>query len=261
MEQSWFALEEQRGEAAQAAGESSRAAQPEAGSPLAAALLFEADALREEIILVGRKLWERQYVDGNGGNISVCLGEKYLLCTPTMMSKRDMTPADICLSDLDGNILAGDRLRTSEVLLHLAIYKANSKARAIVHCHPPHATAFAMTGIAPPIGLISEYETSIGPAAVAPYETPGTKAFAETVLPFVQDHNTILLSNHGIVCWSDTVTHAEWLVETFETYCKTYLIAQQIGRPLNFLPDGKIDELLLVKRRMGMPDARMGRVS
>jgi L-fuculose-phosphate aldolase len=218
----------------QAVAESSHAAQPEASSPLEAALLFEAEALREEIILVGRKLWERQYVDGNGGNISVRLGEKYLLCTPTMMSKRDMTPADICLSDLDGNILAGDRMRTSEVLLHLAIYKANSVARAIVHCHPPHATAFAMTGSAPPIGL--------------------------TVLPFVQDHNTILLSNHGIVCWSDSVTHAEWLVETFETYCKTYLIAQQIGRPLNFLPDSKIDELLLVKRRMGLPDARMGRV-
>jgi L-fuculose-phosphate aldolase len=261
MEQSWVALEEQCREAAQAVAESSHAAQPEVSSPLEAALLFEAEALREEIILVGRKLWERQYVDGNGGNISVRLGEKYLLCTPTMMSKRDMTPGDICLSDLDGNILAGDRMRTSELLLHLAIYKANSVARAIVHCHPPHATAFAMTGTAPPIGLISEYETSIGPAAVAPYETPGTKAFAETVLPFVQDHNTILLSNHGIVCWSDTVTHAEWLVETFETYCKTYLIAQQIGRPLNFLPDGKIDELLLVKRRMGMPDARMGRVS
>jgi L-fuculose-phosphate aldolase len=261
MEQSWFALEEQRGEAVQAAAESSHAEQHETNSPLEAALLFEADALREEIILVGRKLWERQYVDGNGGNISVCLGEKYLLCTPTMISKRDMTPADICLSDLDGNILAGDRLRTSELLLHLAIYKANPIARAIVHCHPPHATAFAMTGSAPPIGLISEYETSIGPAAVAPYETPGTKAFAETVLPFVQDHNTILLCNHGIVCWSDTVTHAEWLVETFETYCKTYLIAQQIGRPLNFIPDGKIDELLLAKRRMGLPDARMGRVS
>jgi L-fuculose-phosphate aldolase len=261
MEQSWVELEEQCKEAVQSVAESSHAAQPEASSPLEAALLFEAEALREEIILVGRKLWERQYVDGNGGNISVRLGENYLLCTPTMMSKRDMTPADICLSDLDGNILAGDRMRTSEVLLHLAIYKANSVARAIVHCHPPHATAFAMTGSAPPIGLISEYETSIGPAAVAPYETPGTKAFAETVLPFIQDHNTILLSNHGIVCWSDTVTHAEWLVETFETYCKTYLIAQQIGRPLNFLPDGKIDELLLVKRRMGMPDARMGRVS
>ena len=175
-------------------------------SPLAAASSPEAHALRMEIITVGRKLWERQYVDGNGGNISVRLGERYLLCTPTMMSKRDMEPADICLSDLDGNILAGDRMRTSELLLHLEIYRSNPLARAVVHCHPPYATAFAMTGTLPPIGLISEYEVSIGPAAVAPYETPGTQAFAETVRPFVRDHNTILLSNHGIVCWADTVT-------------------------------------------------------
>jgi L-fuculose-phosphate aldolase len=114
-----------------------------------------------------------------------------------------------------------------------------------------------MTGSVPPIGLISEYETSIGPAALAPYETPGTQAFAETVRPFARDHNTILLSNHGIVCWADTVSHAEWLVETFETYCKTFLIARQIGRPLKFLPPDKIGELLEIKRRQGLPDARM----
>jgi len=230
---------------------------PDELSPLAAASSPLAHAFRMEIIDVGRKLWERQYVDGNGGNISVRLGERYLLCTPTMMSKRDMQPADICLSDLDGNILAGDRHRTSELLLHIEIYKNNSRARAVVHCHPPHATAFAMTGTVPPNGLVSEYETSIGPAALAPYETPGTQAFAETVRPFVQDHNTILLSNHGIVCWADTVTHAEWFVETFENYCKTYLIAQQIGKPLRFLPDEKIQELLAIKRRLGLPDARM----
>lgn len=224
---------------------------------LAASTSPEANALRLEIVEVGRKLWERQYVDGNGGNISVRLGEEFLLCTPTMMSKRDMEPADICLSDLDGNIVAGDRLRTSELLLHLEIYKSSPCARAVVHCHAPYATAFAVTGTLPPIGLISEYETSIGPAALAPYETPGTQAFAETVRPFVRDHNTILLANHGIVCWSDTVSHAEWLVETFENYCRTYLIAQQIGAPLRFLPDNKIDELLAIKRRMGLPDARM----
>jgi L-fuculose-phosphate aldolase len=230
---------------------------PDELSPLAAASSPQAHAFRMEIIDVGRKLWERQYVDGNGGNISVRLGQRYVLCTPTMMSKRDMQPADICLSDLDGNILAGDRLRTSELLLHIEIYKNNSNARAVVHCHPPHATAFAMTGTVPPNGLVSEYETSIGPAALAPYETPGTQAFAETVRPFVRDHNTILLSNHGIVCWADTVTHAEWFVETFENYCKTYLIAQQIGKPLRFLPHEKINELLAIKRRLGLPDARM----
>ena len=225
--------------------------------PMAAASSPEAEALRHEIIRVGRKLWERQYVDGNGGNISVRLGTRYVLCTPTMLSKGDLEPADICLSDLEGNILAGDRTRTSELLLHLEIYKANPKARAVVHCHPPYATAFAVTGTAPPSGLITEYEIFIGPAAVAPYETPGTKAFAETVLPFVKDHNTILLTNHGIVCWADTVMHAEWLVEIFETCCKTYMLAQQIGKPLSVIPESKIREILALKRRMGFPDARL----
>src|SRR6266567_1863908 len=226
-------------------------------SPSVAANSPEADALRAEIIAVGRKLWQRQYVDGNGGNISARLGQKYLLCTPTMMSKGDLEPADICLSDLDGNILASDRMRTSEILLHLEIYKANPLARAVVHCHPPHATAFAITGSAPPNGYTAEYEFFIGPAAVAPYETPGTKAFAETVLPFVHNHNTILLANHGVVCWSDTVTHAEWLVEILDTYCRTCLIAQQIGRPLQAIPKEKIEELLALKRRAGLPDARL----
>jgi L-fuculose-phosphate aldolase len=127
--------------------------------------------------------------------------------------------------------------------------------------HPPYATAFAVTGTIPPNGLIPEYEVFIGPAAVAPYETPGTQAFAETVLPYVQDHNTILLGNHGIVCWSDTVTHAEWLAEILDTYCKTYLIAKQIGEPLNFIPECKIQEILTLKRRLGFPDARIARMA
>jgi L-fuculose-phosphate aldolase len=230
---------------------------PCAPSPWQAPNPAETEALRAEMIAVGRKLWERGYVDGNGGNMSVRVGASFVLCTPTMISKGDLTPADICLCDLEGKLLDGRGQRTSELLLHLEIYKANARARAVVHCHPPHATAFAITGTTPPIGLISEYEMFIGPAAVARYETPGTQEFAKTVLPFVQDHNTILLANHGIVCWSDTVTHAEWLVEILENYCKTYLIAQQIGKPLTFIPDVKIQEILEMKRRMGMPDARM----
>ena len=93
--------------------------------------------MRAEIIRVGRKLWERQYVDGNGGNISARLGSRYMLCTPTMLSKGDLEPSDICFLDLAGNVLAGERSRTSELLLHLEIYKANPAARAVVHCHPP----------------------------------------------------------------------------------------------------------------------------
>lgn len=226
-------------------------------SPSAVADSYDAQALKAEIIATGRKLWERQYVDGNGGNISCRLGDQYVLCTPTMMSKRDMEPADICLSDLEGNILAGHRLRTSELFLHLEIYRANPRARAVVHCHPPYATAFSLTGETPPVGLISEYEIFVGPTALASYETAGTKAFAESVLPYVKDHNMILLANHGIVCWSDTVTHAEWLVEILESYCKICVIARQLGKPLKPIPEEKIQEILALKRRLGLPDARM----
>jgi len=234
-----------------------RVPKPEEGTPSAVYHSFEAEALRDEIIRTGRKLWERQYVDGNGGNISCRIGDDYILCTPTMISKGDMKPPDICLSDIEGNIVAGNRLRTSELLLHLEIYRANPRARAIVHCHPPYATAFSLTGTPPPIGLISEYEIFIGPAALARFETPGTQAFAETVLPFVRHHNTILLANHGIVCWSDTITHAEWLVEILESYCKTCVVAIQIGKPLVPIPEGKIEEILNLKRHLGFPDARM----
>jgi L-fuculose-phosphate aldolase len=257
MQQTAVPVAEQGSKAAVAVSPAGVAPKPEDNLPLAAASSPEAEAFRKEIIRVGRKLWERQYVDGNGGNISVRLGSRYVLCTPTMLSKGDLEQADICLSDLEGNILAGDRSRTSELLLHLEIYKANERARAVVHCHPPYATAFAVTGSTPPNGLITEYELFIGPAAVAPYETPGTKAFAETVLPYVENHNTILLTNHGIVCWADTVMHAEWLVEIFETCCKTYLLAQQIGKPLTFIPESKMREILALKQRLGFPDMRL----
>jgi L-fuculose-phosphate aldolase len=257
MEQVANPISDQVREVVEAVVEALRVPKPDELSPSGAASSLEAESLRGEIIRVGRKLWERQYVDGNGGNISCRLGAKYVLCTPTMMSKRDMESADICLSDLEGNIVAGDRLRTSELLLHLEIYRANPRARAVVHCHPPYATGFSLTGSVPPVGLISEYEIFIGPAALARYETPGTHAFAETVLPFVQNHNTILLANHGVVCWSDTVTHAEWLTEILESYCKTCVIAKQIGKPLTYIPEDKIQEILALKRKLGFPDARM----
>jgi L-fuculose-phosphate aldolase len=261
MEQAELSVAEQGREEARTAFKVPCASMREEDSPVAVADSMEARALRAEIIRVGRKLWDRQYVEGNGGNISVRLGSRYVLCTPTLLSKGDLEPDDICLSDMEGKIVAGRRARTSELLLHLEIYRANPRARAVLHCHPPYSTAFAITGTVPPNGLISEYEIFIGPAAVTPYETPGTQAFAETVLPYVRDHNTILLANHGIVCWSDTVTHAEWLVEVLENCCKTYLIAKQIGQPLHFIPDSKIQEILALKQRMGLPDARFNHAS
>ena len=218
----------------------------------------EANKAKEEICAVGRKLWQRAYVDGNGGNISYRLSDEAVLCTPTLVSKSDLKPEDMSLVDLDGNQLAGGRPRTSEILLHLEIYKAVPEAKACVHCHPPHATAYAITGRVPPTCIIPEFEVFVGRVAVSPYETPGTKKFAETVIPFAKNHNTILLANHGIICWSDTVTHAEWYAEVLETYCTTLLIASQLGSPITYIPPDKTNDLLNIKQKLGIPDARFG---
>jgi L-fuculose-phosphate aldolase len=205
---------------------------------------------------VGRKLWMRQYVDGNGGNISYRIGPNEVICTPTLVSKYDLTPDDLSLVDLEGTQVAGSRPRTSEIFLHLEIYKAVPEARSCVHCHPPHATAYAITGHVPPNLIIPEFEVFVGKVAISPYETPGTAEFAQTVLPFVKTHNTVLLANHGIICWADSVTHAEWYAEVLETYCWTLLIASQLGAPISYISEQKGADLLALKKKLGLPDVR-----
>jgi L-fuculose-phosphate aldolase len=216
----------------------------------------EVHALKEEIVRTGKKIWDREYVDGNGGNISARISPNWVICTPTMLSKADLAVEDIALVDLESSQVCGDRARTSEILLHLEIYKAVPQARAVIHCHPPYATAHAIAGVVPQGNLLPEQEVFVGPVPLTHYETPGTIEFARTVVPVVRKHNTILLQNHGVVAWADTITHAEWLIEVLETYCKTIVIAGQISPTLNKIPPEKIADLLAIKRRLGLPDPR-----
>ncbi len=209
-------------------------------------------ALREEIVRAGQKLWQRQYVDGNGGNISARVSDEYVLCTPTLLSKGDLRVEDLALVDLDNRRICGDLPHTSELLLHLEIYKAVPEAKAVIHCHPPYATAHAVAGVVPRGNLVPEQEIFIGKVGLSPYETPGTQAFAETIRPLAKTHNAILLANHGIVCWADTVTHAEWYAEIIETYCKTVQIAQQLRPDLPEIPPDKMAELVAIRKKVGL---------
>lgn len=216
----------------------------------------EAEAIKKEICEVGRKLWLRQFVDGNGGNISYRIGPNEVICTPTLVSKFDLTPEDMSLVDLEGNQIAGTKPRTSEIFLHLEIYKEVPEAKSVVHCHPPHATAYAITGKVPPNLIVPEFEVFVGKVAISPYKTPGSVEFAQTVLPFVKQHNTVLLANHGIVCWADTVTHAEWYAEVLETYCWTLMLASQLGVPISHISEQQGSDLLAIKKKLGLPDIR-----
>src|SRR5580765_436089 len=184
---------------------------------------------KRQICDIGRRLWQRAYVDGNGGNIAIRVGEDIALCTPTLVSKGFMQPDDMCLVDLDGNQLCSGngKKQTSEILMHLQIMKRQQRAVATVHCHPPYATGFAVAGVEPPTCMIPEYEV-FSSVAIAPYRTPGTPEMGQLVAELVDKHNTILMANHGVVAWShNNVEDAYFKMEILEAYCRTVLVAHQ----------------------------------
>ncbi|HUD45393.1 MAG TPA: class II aldolase/adducin family protein [Candidatus Baltobacteraceae bacterium] len=219
----------------------------------------EIHAFKLQICEVGRRLWSRAYVDGNGGNIAVRVGEGIALCTPTLVSKGFMKPEDLCLVDLEGNQLCGQKKRTSEILMHLQIMKRQPRAVATVHCHPPHATAFAVAGIEPPTCMIPEIEVFIGKVPIAPYRTPGTPEMGKLVSDLVGEHNTILMANHGVVSWSHvSVEDAYFKMEIIEAYCRTVAVAAQLGAPLKTFSQTHLQDLLKIKQTLGIPDPRIG---
>jgi L-fuculose-phosphate aldolase len=214
--------------------------------------------LKRQICDIGRRLWQRAYVDGNGGNIAIRVGKDIALCTPTLVSKGFMTPEDMCLVDFEGRPLCGAKKPTSEILMHLQMMKRQPQVVASVHCHPPNATGFAVAGVKPPTRLIPEYEIFLS-VAVAPYRTPGTPEMGRLVADLVDQHNVILMANHGVVAWShNNVEDACFKIEILENYCRIVLAAKQLGRPLQKLTSAQLLDLLKIKQNLGIPDPRHG---
>ncbi|HEY2951065.1 MAG TPA: class II aldolase/adducin family protein [Verrucomicrobiae bacterium] len=217
-----------------------------------------ARGLKEQLCDIGRRLWGRAYVDGNGGNLAIRAGDDIALCTPTLVSKGFMKPEDMCLVDFEGNQLAGARKRTSEILMHLQIMKRQHKAVATCHCHPPYSTGFAVAGLVPPTCMIPEYEV-FSSVAVAPYRTPGTPEMGQLVADLVDKHNTILMANHGVVSWShNNLEDAYFKMEILEAYCRTVLVTAQLGKPAQTMTPGQLQDLLKIKQSLGIPDPRHG---
>jgi L-fuculose-phosphate aldolase len=211
--------------------------------------------MKQEICEIGDRLYKRGFAAANDGNITYRVSENEVLCTPTMHCKGFLKPDDICLVDMEGNQLAGKKKRSSEALLHLEIMKARPDVKSVVHCHPPHATAFAVAHEAIPQCVLPEVEVFLGEVPITKYETPGCKEFAETVLPFVNRTNVIILANHGTVSYGENVERAYWWTEILDAYCRILLLSKQIGR-VEYLSHEKSQELLELKKKWGFTDPR-----
>jgi L-fuculose-phosphate aldolase len=217
-----------------------------------------AKKLKDEICEIGSRCWKRDYNDGNGGNISARLGN-YFLCTPTGISKGFMKPEQVCLVDIEGTQLAGNGnwKRTSEILSHLGIYKTVPSAAAVVHAHPIHATAFAMAGIEPPQCLIPEVEVFVGTIPVAEYKTPGSPQMSEILGKLAPQHQSILMGNHGVICWGTSVEDAYFKMEITDSYCRTLWVASQLPTKRTTIPPDEVKILLDLKKKLGLPDDRL----
>lgn len=210
---------------------------------------------KQDICEIGRRLYNKGFAAANDGNISVRISDNEVLCTPTLHSKGFLKPDDICTIDMTGKQTAGRKKRSSEALLHLEIYKQRSDIKSVCHCHPPHATAFAVAREPIPQCAIPEVEVFLGDVPIAKYETPGGQAFADTILPFVEKSNIILLANHGTVSYGEDVERAYWWTEILDAYCRILLLSQQLGRVRHFTEE-KERELLNLKKQWGYEDPR-----
>jgi len=211
--------------------------------------------IKQEICEIGRRLYAKGFAAANDGNITYRISENEVLCTPTMICKGFMTPEDICSVDMQGNQLSGRRKRTSEVLLHLEVMKARPDIKSCVHCHPPHATAFAIAREPIPQCVLPEVEVFLGETPITVYETPGGSAFAETVLPFVHKTNVVILANHGTISYGESVERAYWWTEILDAYCRMLMLAKDLGK-VTYLNQQKSQELIDLKTKWGWSDPR-----
>ena len=198
--------------------------------------------LREQIVEVGRRLYARGYTASNDGNISVRLDASRLLMTPKSVCKGFMSPDMMCITDLEGRKLAGDRDPSSEMQMHLEVYRQRPDARAVVHAHPPTATGFAVAGIPLDRAVLAEVVTTLGSVPIAEYATPSTKELPDEVRKYVKAHEGILLANHGALTLGGDLFSAYYKMETIEHFAKISLVARLLGGE-NLLSRKEVDRL------------------
>jgi L-fuculose-phosphate aldolase len=204
--------------------------------------------LRKELVRFGRWVNRLGFAPGTSGNLSVRLDADRILATPTGCSKFLLHASDMVVVNLQGDQLSGTRRVTSEIDMHLTIYRMRSDVQGVVHAHPPTATAFASAGIALDEPLCSEIVMALGSVPLAPYATTGSPELSASLAPFIPEHDAILMANHGVVTCGVTLRDAFLQMETVEHFAQVCLITRQLGcgKPLK---EGAIAQLLEARRR------------
>jgi len=219
-------------------------------------VIDEAQA-RRDICLMGRRMYENRMVAANDGNLSCRLDGGRFLCTPTGVSKGSMDEEMLNVIDAEGKQISGPLPCTSEIKMHLRIYRDMPNVNAVAHAHPPHVTAFAITETDIPSNILPEVETLLGPIPTVAYATPGSGELPENVAVHLEEGiTTMMLDHHGAVAFDKTITLAYEHLETFDAYCKILMLAKGLGGAKQLSPD-QVQRLMENKKRMGLADPRM----
>lgn len=207
---------------------------------------------KEMICEIGRRVYNRNYVAANDGNISVKVSPNEIWTTPTGVSKGYMTPDMMVKMDLVGKVISGNLKPSSEVKMHLRVYNENSEVNAVVHAHPPVATSFAIAGISLEKPVLPEAIVLLGNVPVAPYALPGTQEVPESIAPYCNTHNAVLLANHGALTWGRDLMEAYFRMESLEHYATILMYSNNILRKANELKQSQITDLIKIRESMGI---------
>ncbi|MCI9471296.1 MAG: class II aldolase/adducin family protein [Lachnospiraceae bacterium] len=210
--------------------------------------------IKQEMCAIGKRVYDRGMVASNDGNFSVKLNDNEFLCTPTGVSKGFMTPEYICKVDANGNVLeANEGFRpSSEIRMHLRIYQKRPDVNAVVHAHPLYATTFAIAGQPLMDPIMPEAVLFLGGVPLAKYGTPGTMEVPDSVEPFLDQYDAVLLENHGALSYADTLLSAYHKMESVEFYAQLLYQTKMVGGP-QILPQKRVEQLYEIRRNMGLP--------
>src|SRR5678809_1434510 len=214
---------------------------------------MDESSARKLICQIGNLLYDRSYVVSSDGNVSIRLDENTVLATPTMTCKGRMAEDSLALTDMEGKPLT-DKRSSSELAMHLLIYKMRPDVRAVCHAHPPNGTAFAVAGLAIDQPILSEVILTLGCVPLAAYGTPSTEELTKEMQPFVQHHNALLMANHGAVAYGADLWQAWDRLETLEHTAKIAILSRMLGGSKNLSPDA-IEKLINVREAAGYLDS------